>query len=90
MDDATIEARPWRCRFCRMNTGVRLFRIPVCHICRDQLQDFVWASAIQGALVAVGILGGLQFLAEEILLFGVLVIVKHRLPSLFDRFIQSA
>jgi hypothetical protein len=89
MDD-TSESLPWRCLFCRMRTSVKLFRIPVCPICRDQLQDFVWVSAIQGSLVAVGFIGGLQFAVEEVLLFGVLVLVKHRLPSLFDRFVQSS
>jgi len=72
-----------------MHTGVRLFRIPVCHICRDQVQDFVWVSGIQGTLVAVGLLSGAQFLVEEVLLFGALVLVKHRLPSIFDRFIEG-
>jgi len=73
-----------------MHTGVRLFRVPVCHICRDQLQDFVWASGIQATLVGVGLLSGVQFLAEELLLFGALVLVKHRLPSIFDRFVEGA
>lgn len=82
--------QPWRCLFCRMRTGVRLFRIPVCGICQDQVQDFVWVSGIQGALVAVGFIGGLQFAVEELLLFSVLVLVKHRLPRVFDRFVQSA
>lgn len=90
MTDQRSETKPWRCLFCRMPTGVRLFRIPVCHICGDQLQDFVWASGIQGALVAVGLLGNAQFLAEEILLFGVLVVIKHRLPAIFDRFTRKA
>lgn len=31
-----------------------------------------------------------QFAVEEVLLFGVLVLVKHRLPSTFDRFVRSA
>lgn len=88
--DESSENQPWRCLFCRMHTGVRLFRIPVCHICRDQVQDFVWVSGIQAALIAVGFISGVQFAIEEILLFGVLVIVKHRLPSIFDRFTQSA
>jgi hypothetical protein len=88
--DDPIETQPWRCLFCRMHTGVRLIRVPLCSICRDQLQDFVWASGIQGALVAVGLIGGLQFVVEELLLFGVLVLVKHRLPSIFDRFVQGA
>ena len=72
-----------------MHTGVRLFRIPLCPICRDQMQDFVWVSGIQGALVAAGFISGLQFAVEEVLLFGILVVVKHRLPSIFDRFVQS-
>lgn len=73
-----------------MRTGVRLFRIPVCPICRDQLHDFVWVSMVQGALVAVGFLTSLQFAVEEILLFGMLVLVKHRLPALLDRFVERA
>jgi len=84
------DVQPWRCLFCRMHTGVQLFRIPVCEICRDQLQDFVWVSGIQGALAAAGFIGGLQFAVEEVLLFAVLVVVKHRLPSIFDRFTRSA
>ena len=90
MPDAGAEAQPWRCLFCRMQTGVRLFRIPVCPICRDQVQDFVWVSGIQGSLVAVGLISSLQFAVEEVLLFGVLVLVKHRLPAIFDRFVDSA
>lgn len=90
MAESRHEQQPWRCLFCRMHTGVRLFRIPVCPICRDQLQDFVWVSGIQGSLVAAGFLSGLQFAVEEVLLFSVLVLVKHRLPSIFDRFTQSA
>ncbi len=85
-----IENGPWRCLFCRVRTRVRLFRIPVCHICRDQLQDFVWVSGIQGSLVLAGFISGLQFAVEEVLLFGILVLVRHRLPSIFDRFIQRA
>ncbi len=90
MADALIERKPWRCLFCRMHTGVRLFRMPLCPICRDQMQDFVWVSAVQGSLVAAGFISGLQFAVEEVLLFGVLVVVKHRLPSIFDRFVRSA
>ena len=88
--DEPVENQPWRCLFCRMHTGIRLFRISVCHICRDQVQDFVWVSGIQAALVAVGFISGVQFAIEELLLFGVLVIVKHRVPSIFDRFIRNA
>lgn len=90
MADDPIKTQPSRYLFCCMHTDVRLVRVPVCSVCRDQLQDFVWASGIQGALVAVGLIGGLQFVVEELLVFGVLVLVKHRLPSIFDRFIQPA
>ena len=81
---------PWRCVFCRMRTGVRMFRMPLCGICRDQVQDFVWVSSTQGALVVAGFITSFQFVVEEILLFGVLVLVKHRLPSIFDRFTQTS
>ena len=77
---------PWRCPFCRMRTRTRLFRIPMCEICRDQVQDFVWVSAVLLALVPVGFISGTQFFVEELLVFSVLVLVKHRFPSLFDRF----
>lgn len=90
MNEEYVETGPWRCLFCRMHTGVQLFRIPVCPICRDQVQDFVWVSGIQGSLVAAGVISGLQFAVEEVLLFGVLVLVKHRLSSIFDRFIRTA
>lgn len=90
MADQPAESQPWRCLFCRMRTGVSLFRMPLCHICRDQVQDFVWVSGIQGLLVAAGFISGLQFAVEEILLFSVLVLVKHRLPSIFDRFVRNA
>jgi hydrogenase-4 membrane subunit HyfE len=73
-----------------MHTGVRFFGVPVCCICRDQMQDFIWVSAIQGLLVAAGFISGLQFAVEEILLFGILVLVKHRMSSIFDRFVKRA
>jgi hypothetical protein len=81
---------PWRCLFCRMRTGVRLLRIPVCGICHDQIQDFVWVSVVLLALVPTGFISGAQFVVEEVLLFAVLVLVKHRLPRAFDRFTQRA
>lgn len=90
MAESEVEIQPWHCLFCRMPTGVKLFGIPVCPICRDQVQDFVWVSGIQSALVALGLLSGFQFAVEEALLFGVLVLVKHRLPKVFDRFERRA
>lgn len=88
--DTPNDRGAWRCPFCRMRTDVALLRVPLCPICRDQVQDFVWVSVIQGSLVAAGVLGGLQFAIEEVLLFSVLVLVKHRLPSIFDRFVRHA
>ncbi len=54
------------------------------------MQDFVWVSVVLLALVPTGFISGAQFIVEELLLFGVLVLVKHRLPSIFDRFTQHA
>jgi hypothetical protein len=90
MPDTDRDQAPWNCLFCRMRTGVRLFRIPVCPICRDQLQDFVWVSLVLLALVPTGFISGTQFVVEEVLLFAVLVLVKHRLPRVFDRFTEHA
>ncbi len=74
-----------RCPFCRMPTELRFARIPACAICRDQLYDFMWVSAVQ-AFVAVALgLGVLFFLIEEILLFAVLVFVRHRIPPPWER-----
>jgi hypothetical protein len=64
--DTDRDQAPWRCLFCRMRTGVRLFRIPVCAICRDQLQDFVWVSLVLMALVPTGFISGTQFVVEEV------------------------
>ncbi len=47
-------------------------------------------SGVQVSLLAAGLISGLQFAVEEVLLFGILVLVKHRLPSIFDRFVRSA
>ena len=74
-----------RCLFCRMSTTLRFMRLNVCEICRDQVYDFLWVSGVQ-ALVTVGFdLGGLVFLVQEILLFLVLIIVKHRFPPPWQR-----
>jgi len=68
-----------------MPTELRFARIPACAICRDQLYDFMWVSAVQ-AFVAVALgLGVLFFLIEEILLFAVLVFVRHRIPPPWER-----
>lgn len=61
-----------------MDTELQWLRLPLCSICRDQLYDFTWVSAVQVALFLFGGIDGLFFVIEEILLFAVLVLIKHR------------
>ena len=68
------------CLFCRMETSFRLLLVPLCAICRDQVYDFAWVSLVQIAIFLLGGINGFMFVVEEILLFTVLVIVKHRIP----------
>ena len=84
---------PSRCLFCRMHTGIQLFRVPLCGICHDQAQDFLWVSLVLVALLPTGFISGLQFAIEKALLFVVLVVlvlVKHRLPRVFEPFTRRA
>ena len=74
-----------RCPFCRMRTDLRFARIPTCAICRDQLYDFAWVSAVQLVVTVAFGLGGLFFLIDEVLLFAVLVFVKHRISPPWER-----
>jgi hypothetical protein len=74
-----------RCLFCGMSSSIRFLRLPMCGICRDQAYDFLWASGVQASLVAAGLLSGLTFVVEEVLLFTVLVVVKHRLQPPWAR-----
>ena len=92
LDDTSEGSRatPWKCLFCRMRTGERLFRLPLCAICRDQVQDFIWVSLVQLLLVVAGFMGGWLFVVDEILLFVVLVVVKHKMPPVFDRFTATS
>lgn len=69
-----------RCLFCHMKKTQRFLGLNVCEICRDQLFDFVWVSGVQIFVVIVFALGPLFFIVEEVLLFAVLVFVKHRFP----------
>jgi hypothetical protein len=78
MSEEGTAATVRRCVFCRMPTTIRFLRLPMCGICRDQAYDFLWASGVQASLVAFGLISGLTFLLEELLLFAVLVLVKHR------------
>jgi len=63
-----------------MQTSLRWLTIPVCPICRDQLYDFMWVSAVQSVVWLLGGIDGWFFVIDEILLFIVLVFVKHRVP----------
>ncbi len=84
-EDSSLPTEHARCPFCRMPSMSRFLRIPVCAICRDQLYDFLWASAVQAAVVVAFGLGGLVFVVEEILLFFVLVLVKHRVTPPWEK-----
>ena len=81
-------AKAWRCVFCRMDTRERVARLPLCAICLEQSNDFIWVSAVQVLLLLAGAIDGLFFVIEEALLFFVLVVVKHRIPSLLERFVE--
>ena len=74
-----------KCPFCRMQADGRFLRLAVCYICRDQLYDFLWASGVQASVTLWFGLGGFVFLVEEILLFAVLVLVKHRVTPPWER-----
>ena len=68
-----------------MQTPLRWLGIPVCPICRDQLYDFFWVSIVQTIVWLLGGIDGLFFVIDEILLFLVLVVVKHRLPAAWEQ-----
>jgi hypothetical protein len=68
-----------------MRSVGRFLYIPVCAICRDQLYDFIWASGVQGVVTLAFDLGGIVFLVEEVLLFTVLVLVKHRVTPRWEK-----
>lgn len=61
-----------------MSTSFRYWGIALCSICRDQLYDFAWVSVVQVVVWLFGVIDGYMFVIEEILLFVVLVIVKHQ------------
>ena len=69
-----------RCWFCLMQTSIRWLGIPLCPICRDQLYDFFWVSVVQALFWAFGWISGWFFVVDEVALFIVLVVVKHRVP----------
>lgn len=63
-----------------MRSSLRWLGIPVCPICRDQVYDFLWVSMVQTIVWLLGGIDGWFFVIDEILLFLVLVLVKHRGP----------
>ena len=69
-----------RCWFCLMQTSIRWLGMPICPICRDQLYDFFWVSVVQTLIWAAGGIDGWFFVIDEVVLFIVLVFVKHRVP----------
>lgn len=83
--DSAGAAPPARCVFCRMATLHRFLRLAMCPICRDQSYDFLWVSGVQTLLYALGAMGGAFFLIDEVLLFVVLVLVRHRIPPPWQR-----
>lgn len=67
------------CVFCHMDTRERFLGLLMCAICRDQSYDFLLVSGVQILMAPiVGISTG-QFLAQEVLMFVVLIFVKHRI-----------
>ncbi len=58
---------------------------PVVSNMPDQLYDFLWVSVVQTIVWLLGGIDGLFFVIDEILLFLVLVVVKHRLPAPWEQ-----
>ncbi len=85
MTDLTEQNLPWKCLFCRMATGSRVLRAPLCAIYWEQLNGFIWVSFVQIALLALGAINGLFFVIEEVLLFFVLIVIKHRVRPILSR-----
>ena len=85
MSKTTEQSLPWKCLFCRMATGKRVLHAPLCAICWEQVNDFIWVSLVQVVLLALGVINGLFFVVEEVLLFCVLIVIKHRVPPILGR-----
>ena len=90
MPEHSEQSLPWKCVFCRMATGRRVLRAPLCAICWEQLNDFVWVSFVQVALLAIGAINGLFFVIEEVLLFFVLIVIKHRVRPILGRITETS
>ena len=81
----TVTEIQHRCVFCRMSTTLRFLRLKVCEICRDQVYDFLGVSGVLALVTLAFDLGGMVFLVQEVLLFLVLIVVKHRFPPPWQR-----
>jgi hypothetical protein len=68
------------------------WRPPLWHSCLPNLSGSAAGLCLgfvyPGFFALLGWVNGVQFLIEEIALFGVLVLVKHRLPSVFEPFLR--
>ncbi len=62
---------------------------PLPHL-HDQVQDFLWVSLVQSFLVLLGAMDGFPFVADEILLLVVLVVIKHNVRPILSRFTESS
>lgn len=71
--------------FCFTRTSMRWLGIPLGPICRDQLYDFLSVSVVQAMAWMFGGIDGLFFVIDEILLFLVLVVIKHRIPAPWEK-----
>jgi hypothetical protein len=68
-----------------MRTNIRFLGIPLCTICKDQVQDFLWVSVVQSSIVLFGGMNRLFFVIDELLLFAVLILAKHKLNPWIGR-----
>jgi hypothetical protein len=85
MSDRDEIPTPARCVFCRMPTPDRFLHVPMCPICRDQSYDFLLVSGVQVLMAPIVGISGLQFLSQELLMFFVLIFVKHRITPPWER-----
>ena len=81
--DETTKAA--RCIFCRMPTADRFLRVPMCPICRDQSYDFLLVSGVQVLMAPIVGLSRGQFATQELLMFFVLILLKHRITPPWQR-----
>ena len=79
MNDQEETAKATHCVFCRMSTPDRFLGLLMCTICRDPSYDFLLVSGVQVLMAPIIGISGRQFMAQEVLMFVVLIFVKHRI-----------